>query len=75
MEVFHIKDAQQHEKIFVPVPGGQTQSMVFPPSYVDEIHAAVVGAKIGDGFVVYVGDVNPEKGSDKVILALCGLRD
>ncbi|KAH6675183.1 hypothetical protein B0J14DRAFT_616913 [Halenospora varia] len=62
-----------HEKIFVPVPEGTTQSLVFPPSYVNKAQAAVVSAKIGDGFLVYSGDVNAEQGSDKVILALCGL--
>jgi hypothetical protein len=73
MKVLHVKNAGQHEKIFVPVPEGTTQSLVFPPSHVDEAQAAVVGAKIGDGFLVYSGDVNAEQGSDKVILALCGL--
>jgi hypothetical protein len=73
MKVLHVQNARQHEKIFVPVPGGTTQSRVFPPNHVDEAQAAVVGAKIGDGFLAYVGDVNGEEGSDKVILALCGL--
>lgn len=73
MKALHIKSAGEHEKIFVPVPGGTTQSLVFTPSHVDEAQAAVVGAKIGDGFLVYSGDVNGEQGSDKMILALCGL--
>ena len=73
MRVLHIKDARQHERIFVPVPGSTTQSLVFPPSDVDEAQGAVVGAEVGNGFLVYVGDVNGEEGSDKVILALCGL--
>ena len=73
MKALHVKNAGQHEKIFVPLAGGTTQSQAFPPSYVDEAQAAVVGAKIGDGYLVYCGDVNGEQGSDKVILALCGL--
>ncbi|TGO45841.1 hypothetical protein BCON_0361g00010 [Botryotinia convoluta] len=73
MKVLHVQNAKQHEKIFLPVPGGTTQSLVFPSSHVDEEQAAVVGAKIGDGFLVYCGDINGEQGSDKVILALCGL--
>ncbi|KAI9737657.1 MAG: hypothetical protein M1818_005661 [Claussenomyces sp. TS43310] len=73
MQVLHVSDARQHEKIFIPVAGATTQSHVFSPSYVDETQAAVVGAKVGDGFLVYAGDVNAELGSDKIILALCGL--
>jgi hypothetical protein len=73
MKVLHVKNAKAQEKIFVPVPGGMTQSAVFPPAYVDQAQAAVVGAKIGEGYLVYDGNVNPEEGQVKVILALCGL--
>ncbi|KAM3074174.1 hypothetical protein ACMFMG_003004 [Clarireedia jacksonii] len=73
MKVLHVKNARLHEKIFVPVPEGMTQSHVFPPSPVDKTQAAIVGAKIGDGFLAYCGDVNGEEGSEKAILALCGL--
>jgi len=73
MKVTHVKNAREHERIFIPVSEAMTQSHVFPPSYVDETQAAVVGAKVGNGFLVYVGDVNGEQGSEKVILALCGL--
>jgi hypothetical protein len=74
MKTLHIKDARLDEKIFVPVRNAHTQSHVFPPAPVDPTQAAVTGAKIGNGYVVYCGDVNAEEGSDKVILALCGLR-
>jgi hypothetical protein len=74
MKTLHINNARPHEKIFVPVRNARTQSLVFAPTPVDPTQAAVTGAKIGNGYVVYCGDVNPEEGSDKVILALCGLR-
>lgn len=74
MKVLHIKNARPHEKIFVPVADAMTQSYVFPPSYVDQTQAATTGAKIGDGYLVYCGDVNPEVGSDVTILALCGIQ-
>lgn len=73
MKVLHVKNARPEEKIFIPVPEAMTQSHVFPPSYVDQTQSAVVGAKVGDGCVAYVGDVNGEQGSNKVILSLCGL--
>jgi hypothetical protein len=73
MKVLHVTNARPEEKIFVPVPEATTQSHVFPPSHVDQAQAAIVGAKVGDGYVAYVGDVNGEEGSNKVILSLCGL--
>lgn len=73
MKVLHVKNARSEEKIFVPVSKAVTESRVFSPELVDQAQAAIVGAKVGNGFLVYVGDVNGEQGSDKVILNLCGL--
>ncbi|KAE9379953.1 hypothetical protein N431DRAFT_432274 [Stipitochalara longipes BDJ] len=72
MKALHVKNARAHEKLFIPVPGATTQSIVFSPAYVDQTQAAIVGAKMGDGYVVYDGNVNPEDGQINVILALCG---
>jgi len=38
-----------------------------------EAEAAVVFAKVGQGRLGYVGDVNGEEASDEVVLAMCGL--
>jgi len=73
MKVLHVKNARPQEKIYIPVNDAKTQSAVFPPEYVDRSQAAVVGAKIGDGYLVYHGDVNNEEGSNKVIMILCGI--
>ncbi|KAJ5752256.1 hypothetical protein N7520_009173 [Penicillium odoratum] len=72
MKVLHVDNARPQEKIFVPVAGAKTQSLVFSPEYVDETQAAVVGAKIGKGNMVYCGDVNGESESNALMLALCG---
>ena len=71
MKVLHVKHAEPHQKIFVPITDAMTQSHVFPPEYVDQTQAAVVGTKIGEGFMIYIGDVNAEKGSLDIILHLC----
>jgi hypothetical protein len=73
MKALHIKNARRQEEIFVPIADAQTQSHVFPPESVDQSQAAVTGAKIGNGHLIYCGDVDPEAGSDSVILAFCGL--
>ncbi|KAJ5281037.1 hypothetical protein N7478_006409 [Penicillium angulare] len=62
-----------YEKMFVPVPGALTESRVDIPEPVDETQAAVLGAKIGLGHLVYCGDVNGERESFALIMALCGL--
>jgi hypothetical protein len=73
MKVLHVKDARPDEKVFLPLSGAMTESNVFPAAHVDEAQAAVAATKIGAGFLFYVGDVNGEEESDKLILALCGL--
>ena len=48
-----------------------TQSHVMTPEHVDQTQAAVVGAKFGAGHVFYIGDVNLEEESRKILLLLC----
>lgn len=73
MKTLHIKNARPLEKIFIPISDAQTQSHVFAPEYVDRTQAAVTGAKIGNGYLVYCGDVNGEVGSNQIISVLCGV--
>ncbi|KAE8355426.1 hypothetical protein BDV28DRAFT_146100 [Aspergillus coremiiformis] len=73
MKTLHVKNVQPHEKIFGPVRNARTQSHVFPPEPVDSAQAAVAGASVGNGYLVYCGDVNGEDGSNRIILSLCGL--
>ncbi len=73
MKVLHVKNTWLDEKIFIPVANAMTQSNVFPPEYVNQAQAAVVRAKVGNGYLVYVRDVNAEEGLDNIILSLCGL--
>ncbi|KAL6233780.1 hypothetical protein BDW75DRAFT_183260 [Aspergillus navahoensis] len=72
MKALHVTNARPLEKIFVPIEGAVTQSHVFAPEYVDQTQAAVVGARLGSGHLVYCGDVNGEDGSNQLMLALCG---
>jgi hypothetical protein len=59
MKALLIKNALPREKIVVPVESSA--------------EVAVAGAKVGEGFVIYAGDVEPGENSDTVILSLCGL--
>lgn len=60
MKALQVREAKPQEKIFVPIPGGKIQSMVFAPRDVDQTQAAIVGTRIGNGYLAYVGDVNGE---------------
>jgi hypothetical protein len=73
MKVLHVRGARPEEKIFVPTPEATPQSLVFPSGPVDQSEAAAVGAKVGKGYLAYVGDVNGEQGSNEIVLALCGV--
>lgn len=59
------------EQLYKPVENARTQSMVFAPSAADPNMALAAFRRIGNGAVAYVGDVNAETGSDKLIVALC----
>ncbi|KAH0594997.1 hypothetical protein MHUMG1_07295 [Metarhizium humberi] len=54
--------------------GSKVQSRVFPPTSAKVAgETAVALAKVGEGKLGYVGDVNAEDGSNSVVLAMCGL--
>jgi hypothetical protein len=48
-------------------------SMVFAPSAYEADQAQVVLATVGSGKLGYIGDVNNETESQRVVLAMCGL--
>ncbi|RAK98519.1 uncharacterized protein BO80DRAFT_466950 [Aspergillus ibericus CBS 121593] len=71
MKALQIKDARSYEKIFISVRDFVTDTLSSPGELIDRAQAAVVGGRMGHGYVVYLGDVNQEKESDEVILTLC----
>ncbi|PKX96403.1 uncharacterized protein P174DRAFT_474575 [Aspergillus novofumigatus IBT 16806] len=79
LRVLHVKGARLHERILVPVPDPGTESLGSGQENTegeirDEIQAAVTGARLGSGYLVYCGNVNPEEEVDRIILSLCGLQ-
>jgi len=74
MKALHVDKARPEEKVYVPADGARVQSHVFPATPVsDASQAAVAVAKIGEGYLVYIGDVNSEMESAEVVLKFCGL--
>lgn len=79
MKVLHVKGTRLHERILVPIPHPGTESLGSGQENAeveigDEIQAAVAGAQLGSGYLVYCGNVNPEEEVDRIILCLCGLQ-
>ena len=58
---------------YLPNKTSYTQSFVFPSERVQNLEQTPIAlAKIGNGKLGYVGDVNGEPGSDAVVLTMCG---
>lgn len=72
MKVLHVKHARADEKMFVPIPGAMTESFVPPPGLMWIRHKLQCGARIGQGALIYCGDVNAEDGPTAMTLALIG---
>ncbi|KAH8810742.1 hypothetical protein F5884DRAFT_897300 [Xylogone sp. PMI_703] len=73
MKALRIEGAMPEEKLFIPIPGDHDEPRANSALYADSTEAGVLGARIGKGYLVYSGDVNPEVGSDQLIIALCKL--
>ncbi|KUJ09771.1 uncharacterized protein LY89DRAFT_597549, partial [Mollisia scopiformis] len=74
MKVLHVDKARPEEKLYIPVDGARIQSSVFAADPVnDPTQAAVAGAKIGQGDLLYIGGVNGEEGSHEITMRFCGL--
>jgi hypothetical protein len=73
MKAVHLKGVKAEDILYVPTEDSRVESHVFPPSPVDLSHVPVAYTPIGDGFLGYIGDVNAEKESTSVILAMLRL--
>ncbi|KAL8684780.1 MAG: hypothetical protein Q9218_008139 [Villophora microphyllina] len=72
MKAVHIKDATVNSKVYVPLEQSRVQSMVFPPSAVDQSQSPAVWTKCGEGSLGYIGDVNNEEGTRKLLMVMLG---
>ena len=68
-----LKNVAKEAAVYLPSRDSRIESAVFSPEPVDCEQTPVVLAKVGEGWLGYVGDVNAESESDRVVLAMCGL--
>ncbi|TLD39475.1 hypothetical protein E2P81_ATG00462 [Venturia nashicola] len=58
--------------LYLPSPQSRTQSLVFSPEPVKQDQTPSAFIKRGDGWLGYLGDVNNEAGTQKVVMEICG---
>ncbi|TID27705.1 hypothetical protein E6O75_ATG00472 [Venturia nashicola] len=57
--------------LYLPSPQSRTQSLVFSPEPVKQDQTPAAFIKRGDGWLGYLGDVNNEAGTQKVVMEIC----
>lgn len=70
-KALHLADVAYDDAVYLPTDDWEDESSVSGPS--DRIETPVAFAKMGEGRVGYVGDVNDEDDTTPVILGMCGL--
>lgn len=75
MKTLHLQHVPSAARVYVPEASSRTQSMVFAPAAVDLQQCPAVFSQYGKGYIGYIGDVNNEEGSRKLLTAMlrkCG---
>lgn len=72
MKTLHLKHVPADARIYFPEASSRTQSAVFSAAAVDLQQCPAAFAKCGKGYVGYIGDVNNEVGSQKLLMAMLG---
>jgi hypothetical protein len=57
--------------LYAPSKGTMTPSRVSPPTPFDYTESAIAFTSVDNGWLAYVGDVNNEEGSERVVTDLC----
>jgi len=74
MKALHLKDVPVEAQVYVSNANSTIESLVFAPVPVDNRHESpMILAQFGDGYLGWVGDVNAEKDSTHVVVAMCNL--
>ena len=74
MKALHVAKPGEFEAIYSPTDESRNESNVFDQGEIKDLNEAPVAfAKVGKGWVGYVGDVNNEAESQTVILAMLDL--
>ena len=70
MKAVHLKNVPAAAKIYAPTDDSRVQSAVFPADRVDIAQTPAVWQLHGQGYIAYIGDVNNERSSQALIMAM-----
>ncbi|PIL32503.1 transporter [Ganoderma sinense ZZ0214-1] len=73
----HVKDAPRAHAVYLPTAASHVESRVFardPITGEMAQESPAVCARVGEGYLGYVGDVNGEQGSTRLIFEMCGVK-
>lgn len=70
MKTLHLQHVRSDARVYVPEASSRIQSMVFVPEEVDLQQCPAVFSPYGKGYIGYIGDVNNEEGSRKLLTAM-----
>ncbi|OBZ72933.1 Mitochondrial import receptor subunit TOM34 [Grifola frondosa] len=76
MKTLHLKDVPQEAAVYVPTVRSHVESHVFAPAPITGAglqEYPAVFARVGDGFLGYVGDVNGEQQTIRLLIEMCGV--
>ncbi|KAG6868431.1 hypothetical protein C0993_003108 [Termitomyces sp. T159_Od127] len=74
MKALHVKDISPDVVVYRPTRESRLESLVFAPSPITNLNESpAVRTRVGKGYLSYIGDVNWEDDSAKVLLAMMGL--
>lgn len=73
-KALHLANVAHADAIYLPSDGSHVESMVFGPAPIDDKKQTPAAlAKVGDGKIGYIGDVNNENETMPLVLAMCGI--
>ncbi|WEW58600.1 hypothetical protein PRK78_004068 [Emydomyces testavorans] len=73
-KALHVKNVDLAGAIYLPTRDSRIESCVFPPTPISSSNETPAAwARVGQGWVGYIGDVNAEEDTDGVVLAMCGV--
>ncbi|OJJ07930.1 hypothetical protein ASPVEDRAFT_203049 [Aspergillus versicolor CBS 583.65] len=69
-----VKNARVRKRVYVPIEAARPGFLGFPAQELVMEQTPIAAARVGQGHLVYCGDINREAGSTCLILALCGIQ-
>ncbi|KAI0776992.1 hypothetical protein BD413DRAFT_524578 [Trametes elegans] len=76
MKALHVKNAPRECAVYLPTAQSRLESLVYAPTPISGDMAAespAVFTRVGEGYLGYVGDVNAEQGSIRLLIEMCGV--